>query len=183
MEQSQALGATSKMTTVQVLPWHWGSLVGVFVFSAFTCTVFGQHTADVTWLLQVSERVLAGEQLYVDVRESNPPFSVALYLPFAALEQLTGLSSHLWTSFGLYGLLALSLSLVAHILKQGSTLSDTDCWITVLGLALISTVALPLQFAQREHFGIIAALPLLFLISTQVTTSYRPKAGLAIFYW
>ncbi|MEM9055060.1 MAG: hypothetical protein AAGB16_07020 [Pseudomonadota bacterium] len=180
MEQGQALGATPQVTALQTPPLFGAGLVGVFVISALICTAFGQHTADVTWLLQVAERVLSGEQLYTEVRESNPPFSIALYVPFAALENLTGISAHIWTSLGLYALLALSLSLINSILRQVPDLSDHQRRWILLGTALISTVALPLQFAQREHFGIIAALPLLFLISARLGTDDRPPLRLAL---
>ncbi len=37
--------------------------------------------ADVSWLITVSERVLSGDRLYVEIFELNPPASVWLYVP------------------------------------------------------------------------------------------------------
>lgn len=39
---------------------------------------------DTSWLITVSEQLLAGKKLYVDVAETNPPASVWLYLPVVA---------------------------------------------------------------------------------------------------
>ena len=36
---------------------------------------------DVTWIITIIERMLAGDRLYSDIMEVNPPFSVWLYYP------------------------------------------------------------------------------------------------------
>jgi hypothetical protein len=36
---------------------------------------------DVSWLITVNEKMLAGQRLYVDVIEVNPPASIWLYTP------------------------------------------------------------------------------------------------------
>src|SRR5215204_4209490 len=46
---------------------------------------------DVSWLITVSEKLLAGQRLYVDVIEPNPPASVWLYLPAVWLADRLGL--------------------------------------------------------------------------------------------
>ena len=46
---------------------------------------------DTSWLITVSERMLAGDRLYVDVFELNPPASVLLTLPPVVLAQWVGL--------------------------------------------------------------------------------------------
>ncbi len=180
MDQSPSLSGLSAIPNLRDLPWHWISLVGAVLASAMICSVFSAHTADVTWLLQVGDRVLAGEHLYVDVRESNPPFSVALYLPFAFLEDVTGLSAHVWTTFGLYSVLACSLLLSNSVLRNGLKMTASQRRIFMIGLTVISTIALPMQFAQREHFGIIAGLPFLFLIAAQLQTNYRPALSVSV---
>src|SRR3990170_6008744 len=45
---------------------------------------------DVSWLITVGERVLAGERLYVDIFEVNPPASVWIYLPLVWLAEIAG---------------------------------------------------------------------------------------------
>src|SRR3954465_10275637 len=40
---------------------------------------------DVSWLITLSEKMLDGQRLYVDLIEVNPPASVFLYLPLVAL--------------------------------------------------------------------------------------------------
>ena len=43
---------------------------------------------DVSWLITLSEKILDGKTLYVDLIEVNPPASVFLYLPAVMLAQL-----------------------------------------------------------------------------------------------
>ncbi|TGV64763.1 hypothetical protein EN803_33520, partial [Mesorhizobium sp. M2D.F.Ca.ET.160.01.1.1] len=56
---------------------------------------------DTSWLIIICERVLSGERLYTQVREVNPPFSVWLYLPPAAMAKSLGLAPEIliqaWT--------------------------------------------------------------------------------------
>src|SRR5437762_14325079 len=40
---------------------------------------------DVSWLITVNEKMLAGQRLYVDIIEVNPPASIWLYTPFVWL--------------------------------------------------------------------------------------------------
>ena len=44
---------------------------------------------DTSWLITVCERMLSGERLYADIYETNPPFSVWLYLPPVAAAAAT----------------------------------------------------------------------------------------------
>ena len=46
---------------------------------------------DVSWLITVSEKLLAGGRLYVDVIEPNPPASVWLYVPQVWIAERLGL--------------------------------------------------------------------------------------------
>src|SRR5713101_5631390 len=49
---------------------------------------------DVSWLITLSEKVLDGTRLYVDLIEVNPPASVLLYLPAVALARWVGRSGN-----------------------------------------------------------------------------------------
>ena len=65
------------------------AVAAVTIFSVFYQQRWGT-IADTSWLITVCERVLAGERLYVDLIETNPPFSVWLYMPPVALANALG---------------------------------------------------------------------------------------------
>jgi hypothetical protein len=70
------------------------AIAAITILSAFYQQRWGT-IADTSWLITVCERVLAGERLYVDLIETNPPFSVWLYMPPVALAKALGLSSEI----------------------------------------------------------------------------------------
>ena len=47
---------------------------------------------DMSWLIVVAERWLDGEQLYVDLLETNPPASVFLYTPIVVIARGFGVA-------------------------------------------------------------------------------------------
>src|SRR5690606_2319275 len=47
--------------------------------------------ADTSWLITLAERILAGERLYRDIADTNPPFSTWLYVPPVLLARAFGL--------------------------------------------------------------------------------------------
>ena len=57
----------------------------VALMAITVCSVFFQlywgTIPDTSWLITVSERMLSGERLYSQIYETNPPFSVWLYMP------------------------------------------------------------------------------------------------------
>lgn len=119
--------------------------------------------SDVSWLITVSERVLSGSRLYVDVVEVNPPASVWLYLPFVWLAQASGIRPEAVVVGGfIVAGLASSVSTVrlASRLENAPPPGFTAC---ACGFV---TLVLPMAlFAQREHAALILALPTLAAIA------------------
>jgi hypothetical protein len=115
--------------------------------------------ADVSWLITVSERVLSGDRLYVDILEVNPPASVWLYLPLVWLAQLLGLRPE---AVVVAAFVAAGLASIWATVRLASPLDDAPppLWMAAtLGLvALVLPMAL---FAQREHAALLLALPAL----------------------
>src|SRR6476646_9822597 len=68
----------------------WALAVGLALLAALLQSTLIPLDGDISWLITVSERVLDGQRLYVDVIEVNPPASVWLYLPWVALARLLG---------------------------------------------------------------------------------------------
>ena len=113
--------------------------------------------ADVSWLITVSERVLAGQKLYVDVFEVNPPASVWLYLPQVALAHAIGARPETLIVI-VTTLLAAASALVTARLCRGDETAPPP----LLAMLVLSFVTLVLPgglYAQREHFALLLMLP------------------------
>src|SRR4051794_41512491 len=55
------------------------------VLTALVQSLLVPIDCDVSWLITVNEKMLAGQRLYVDVIEVNPPASIWLYTPFVSV--------------------------------------------------------------------------------------------------
>ncbi|MEO6432656.1 MAG: hypothetical protein ABIO29_01590 [Sphingomicrobium sp.] len=119
--------------------------------------------ADVSWLITVSERVLAGQRLYVDVFEVNPPASVWLYLPQVALAHSLGLRPEAMIVGIAIMLALLSSALTLRLARRLAEPPPSVIFAAALGFV---TLILPAGlFAQREHVALLLALPLSVLLA------------------
>ncbi|MEM9179240.1 MAG: hypothetical protein AAGA89_05990 [Pseudomonadota bacterium] len=154
--------------------------VAAAALSAAYLMRFGPDFVDITTLLMIGERVLNGETLYVEVRDINPPFSVWLYLPYAYLDRVTGIDAYIWLGIGLTVVLSTSLFALNTILREGLSLEAPLRRTTLWVIAGLCFFLIPTQFAQREHFCVIAALPFLGLIGARLQTGDQPKLLFAL---
>ena len=157
------------------------AMVFAAAISAAYLLRLGPDFADVSALLMTGERVLNGETLYSDVRDINPPFSVWLYLPYVFLQKLTGISAYIWLGISLVAWLGANVFLLNKILRDGLSAPEGLRKKILWAIALICLIIMPSQFAQREHFGAIAALPFLALVAARAQTQYRPSLRLCLF--
>lgn len=164
------------------LPAFFAVMAAVFAAGFLYNDADGWLNADTSWLIIVAGKVLDGERLYRDVWEANPPFSVLMYLPMAAMERLTGVRAELWTSAILLALAAGALTLIDMFLKRASIWTVRQRRIFLIGLAIIFLFILPGQFVQREHFGAIGAIPLVVLygLRAQAGPNFKPGVPLAV---
>ena len=119
--------------------------------------------ADVSWLITVSERVLSGDRLYVDIFELNPPASVWLYLPLVWLAQAIGAKPEAvvagaFVAGGLASTFA-TLRVCARLDYESSR-----PWLSA-ALPFITLVVPMALFAQREHAALLLALPTLAAVA------------------
>lgn len=134
---------------------------------------------DVTYLIVVCNRLLDGARLYVDVIETNPPFSVWLYMPVALGERLTGVPAELLLSLGIPVFALASVALCARILGSVERFSAPRfAWLAPVTVAAVLYL-FPGNFGQREQIGIIALLPwLALLIARHETPDFRSGSTL-----
>ncbi len=140
------------------------AIAAICVYALVVTSYFLATNVDVSWLILAGDRMLEGEQLYVDVLETNPPFSVVLYLPFVALEHATSIAAEIWLRFTVVGLSLASLRVATHILVQADPAyrKPRFAWMVPFTCFLI-LMFFPDQFGQREQFALIALLPWLAL--------------------
>jgi len=137
---------------------------------------------DVSWLITVNEKMLAGQRLYVDVIEVNPPASIWLYTPFVSVAHALHLRPEavIATAFiaGALATSALALRISAHLRRPPDRL-------IFFGMLCFVELLLPLgTFAQREHAAILFATPALTALAViaekrPLPLSLRVIAGLA----
>jgi hypothetical protein len=136
--------------------------------------------ADVSWLITVSERVLQGQRLYIDVFEVNPPASVWLYLPQVALAKALGARPELVIA-ALTLVAALFSTLVTR--EQISRAGALPSLALVGILGFVSMIAPGGLFAQREHYALLLALPVAAVmarIANKSSLSVRILVGAGI---
>lgn len=120
---------------------------------------------DVAAVLNFAERMLAGERLYADLIDVNPPLIFLLNLPAAALGAWTPLDAVQGLLVCLLGLCALSAWLALRLARPAAAPVETAC----LGVALpLLTLAAGYDFGQREHLMAVAALPYLCLTARRI---------------
>jgi len=113
--------------------------------------------ADVSWLITVSERMLGGARLYVDIVEVNPPASVWLYLPLVWVAHQIGTRPEAVVAAGFVAGGVVSSLCTAQL---ASRLDDTPPPALVAFAAAFVTLIFPMAvFAQREHAALLLALP------------------------
>jgi hypothetical protein len=113
--------------------------------------------SDVAWLLTVNERLLAGQHLYVDILETNPPMAAWLYFVPALLGHLTGIRAELFVVLETVAVALLALRLTEAMLEP-LRLFPTAIRALAVAVVLLLPVA---SFAQREHFALFGLLPAL----------------------
>src|SRR3954451_22478616 len=114
---------------------------------------------DVSWLITVNEKMLAGQRLYADIVEVNPPASIWLYTPFVWFAHALHLRPEavITTAFiaGALASSALALLISAHLRRPPDRL-------IFFAMLCFVELLLPLgTFAQREHAAILFAAPAL----------------------
>jgi hypothetical protein len=146
--------------------WRSLPLIAVFVGAALLRPLIGTNI-DVSWLITIGEKMLAGERLYVDIVEVNPPASAFLYLPAIVLARAIGLAPEIVVDALVLVAAGLSIFLTGLILRAARLVDHIDGWLLAALAAAILTI-LPMQtFGEREHIAVIALLPALAVLAAR----------------
>ena len=132
---------------------------------------------DVTWLIEVAERVLDGQRLYVDVIETNPPASVWLYLPAVFLSRLLHATPEAMVDAQTYLCAIGSLWFCARIVGSTRLAAHVNAPWLLAGIAAILMILPHGVFGQKEHYVLMALLPLLAVQAARVFQAPLPWAS------
>src|SRR5262249_14212557 len=136
------------------------ALLLVFVlFLAAALRLVIHVNTDVSWLITLDEKTLAGARPYVDFLEVNPPASILLYMPAVVFAHALDARPEAVVIALVFALALASLAFSARLLRG---LLDDDGRLTLGAVAAFALLVLPCYaFAQREHIALIAILPML----------------------
>jgi hypothetical protein len=138
---------------------------------------------DTGAILYFADRWWAGERLYVDLIDVNPPLVFILGLVPVLLRQWTGLAeptsligcvmvASVLSTFAAWRLLAWRSSRIAH--GQSGTLTAT-----LVPLALLFALLTPGELGQREHLMVVLTVPYVVLTALRLE-GYRVALPIAI---
>ena len=134
---------------------------------------------DVSWLLTVGEKVLAGQRLYRDVIETNPPIAMLAYLPAILLGRLVHLRPETVTDVLTFFAIGVSVSAVLLIARR-ARIAPAQPWPFVIFCVAVLTI-LPMQtFSQREHLATIALLPALAALVARSRGAELPWSAIVV---
>ncbi|WP_421915028.1 hypothetical protein [Mesorhizobium sp.] len=126
---------------------------------------------DTSWIITVCERVLAGDRLYADLIETNPPFSVWLYLPAVYLAKQLGVAPEYIVHAYAYAVCLFGLGFAVFVARR-ARLQENPALLILMPAFLALLVLFPgNSFSEREHLGVALLLPLLVL------TAWRASHG------
>ncbi len=147
-------------------PWALPALACLAVVLARIRSAPG---VDVSVLITWAERMVDGARPFIDFVEVNPPGSVLLYVPAVVVSRLTGLSPEVSSELLQCALIALSLTLCWRVLASARLLDGHQRYHLLAAVIAIIGVMPAVAFGQREHVGIIAALPILAITAAEST--------------
>ena len=154
-------------------------LLAAVLVAAISCQTRWGAIPDTSWIITMCERLLGGDRLYVDLIETNPPFTAWMFMPPVALAHALNLPPETAVYTYVYGICLLGLGFAALIAKRAG-FAENRALFSMLPLFLALLVILPGNaFTEREHVGTALLLPLLALTAWRA----EPPEGRAPSLW
>ena len=134
-------------------------------------------TPDVSWLLDMCQRMLAGETAYVDIFETTPPIPTLLYMPGALIAGLTGMGAGAAVYATCYLAVLFALYVSDRILPRMLDGAGSSRLIIIAPAAFILFFLCNDAFAQREYLAAAFALPAACVFIRHADTGEWPPFG------
>jgi hypothetical protein len=133
---------------------------------------------DTSWLLTILDRISAGDRLYTDIVETNPPFSIWLYMPPYFAAKLLGIAPETATQIYTVAICAVGVG-STHWLMRSMALADRRrLRVFSLSLLVFAVVLAGNAFTERDQIGTVMALPLFVLAIWRSDLTVRPRPEL-----
>ncbi|MER8643871.1 hypothetical protein [Mesorhizobium sp. M1252] len=157
------------------------AIAAITIFSVVYQTRWGT-IPDTSWLITVCERMLSGERLYSQIYETNPPFSVWLYLPPVAAAKALGIAPEILVQAWTYLAALVGLSFSGAIVKRAGFAETASLFALAPAFYAMLVIFPGNAFSEREHIGIALFMPLLALHAWRARedAAAPPSAGLAV---
>jgi hypothetical protein len=176
-QTTQRSGAIGRFANAGQLP-RWAPFLLVLV----AAVVLRGHVVanvDVGWMLTVAEKILDGQQLYVDVIEINPPAAVLLYVPPVAIGRILGVRPETVVDALVLLAACLSIWLAGRVLAR-ARFPDVDGWRLATLVAAIVAILPAHTFGNRDPIALIAFLPALAVAAVRSRQAPVPPAHAVI---
>ena len=115
---------------------------------------------DVSWLIDMCSRILAGETAYIDIFETTPPIPMLLYMPGAMAEAFFGLQAETIVYIYCYAFFAFCLLWTDRLAPKTLPNDGLTRWQLILPAAFFFFFLTSDAFAQREAIAAAAMLPI-----------------------
>jgi len=126
---------------------------------------------DVSWDITLSEKILDGQRLYIDLIEVNPPATVFLYLPAVALARALGWAPEIVVDALVFLGALVSLGISSDILRRYRSLDNLNGWSAAFFTLAVLTILPAQTFGEREHIALIAVLPALAVLAARAKSA------------
>ncbi|WP_428407739.1 hypothetical protein [Hyphococcus sp.] len=137
-------------------------------------------TPDVSWLLDMCQRMLNGETAYVDIFETTPPVPALLYMPGALIANATGIGAGAAVYATVYAAILFALYISDRILPRSLSGAGSSRLVVIAPAAVFLFFLCNDAFAQREHLAAAFALPMACVFISRAETGDWPAFSLCI---
>lgn len=134
---------------------------------------------DVATLIDIARRWIAGERLYAEVIDVNPPLTIILHAIPVLLEHWTGLAATTWwvmLTMAAVVSAALACRQLVALAPYGKGHLARDA--VPLVVLFVMAAAQSQEFGQREHFMLLAGIP--YALLAGIRAHRRPPHKLAL---
>ena len=138
----------------------------------------GGATPDVSWLIDMCERILNGEIAYIDIFETTPPAPTLLYMPGVMLSRILPISAEAANYLIAYGATVGALFLSDRILPASIDGIGLSRWLVIFPAALFLFLLSTDAFAQREYYSAAFALPIVSVFIRNLHDNQWPSYSL-----
>jgi hypothetical protein len=156
--------------------------LSLLVLAFVAQSVLWETNPDTSWLITIIDRLHAGDRLFVDVIELNPPSSVWIYFIPVHLSYLSGIPAEAIVRAWTLMLLAAGTITTGWIIRVADLMPASAVRPMLALLFLVSAVLVGNCFSERDHIGAVLLTPLIAMAAWRIgdaPAAPRPQHWLA----